>query len=363
MERRDGCLVLENGMVFPGTRFGARKDVTAEVVFATGMNGYLETLTDKSYYGQAVTQTFPLIGNYGVIPDDFEAEHPALFGYIVSECCEEPSNFRSEGRLSDWLEKEGIPGLRGVDTRTLTRVLRENGTMNGMICSAPEQADLEALKHYRVRGAVAATTVRKPITLGEGNTRARVALLDYGMKSNIARCLVKRGCAVTVLPAQTKADEIKNLAPDGIMLSNGAGDPADNTDLIANLKDIARLGIPIMAICMGHQLLALAHGIPTRKLKFGHRGANQPVLRLSDSHLAITTQNHGYQVAFDPDDSLCAKTAVLTYQNLNDGTCEGLRYLDTPAVSVQFHPEACAGPKDTDYIFDEFMSMMAKGGF
>ncbi len=358
MDTKPGCLVLENGMVFHGMRHGFPDPVTAEIVFATGMNGYLETLTDPSYYGQAVVQTFPLIGNYGVIPEDFESKKPHLSAYIASEICDMPSNFRSQGRLADWLASQKTAMLSGVDTRTLTRVLRDHGTMNGMICDTPEQADLSKIRAYRVTKAVAHTTCQAAYTLGDSDAAYHVALLDFGAKANIARSLVQRGCRVTVLPAHTKCEDIAALHPDGIMLSNGAGDPADNPEIIAELKRIIALNIPIMAICLGHQLLALANGISTAKLKFGHRGANQPVLNLETRRMAVTTQNHGYQVQYDPRDAHCRETADLLYINLNDNTCEGLRYRNFPAVSVQFHPEACAGPQDTAYIFDEFVQMM-----
>lgn len=358
MEQQEGCLVLENGMIFRGKRLGSRENVIAEIVFATGMNGYLETLTDPSYYGQAVVQTFPLIGNYGVIPADFESERPALSAYITSECCANPSNFRCGGRLSDWLAEQNVPALTDVDTRTLTRVLREHGTMNGMICDTPEQADLQKIKAYRVTDAVKHTTCKAAYVLGEEDAGYHVALLDFGAKANIARSLVKRGCRVTVLPAYTTCEEIAALRPDGIMLSNGAGDPADNPEIIAELQKIMQLGIPMMAICLGHQLLALANGIRTAKLKFGHRGANQPVLNPETKRMAVTTQNHGYQVQYDPEDAHCRETAELLFVNLNDHTCEGLRYRKNPAVSVQFHPEACAGPQDTEYLFDEFVQRM-----
>lgn len=358
METKAGCLVLENGMVFRGTRLGSQENVIAEVVFATGMNGYLETLTDPSYYGQAVVQTFPLIGNYGVIPEDFESRKPYLSAYIASEICEAPSNFRCQGTLGEWLKTNEIPVLSGVDTRTLTRVLREHGTMNGMICNSPEEANIAKIREYRVTNAVKNTTCEQQYTLGETTAKYHVALMDYGAKANIARELVKRDCFVTVLPAGTKCENIAAMHPDGIMLSNGAGNPADNPEIIAELKKIMSLNIPIMAICLGHQLLALANEIPTAKLKFGHRGANQPVQNLETKRMAVTTQNHGYQVQYNPNDSHCRETADLLYVNLNDNTCEGLRYRNIPAISVQFHPEACAGPQDTAFIFDEFMEMM-----
>lgn len=353
-----GCLVLENGMVFHGTGLGIQENVTAEVVFATGMNGYLETLTDPSYYGQAVVQTFPLIGNYGVIPEDFESRKPFLSAYIASEICDAPSNFRCKGRLTDWLAAQQIPVLTGVDTRTLTRILRDHGTMNGMICGSPDDADFEKIRAYRVKDAVRSTTCEAAYTLGPDSAAYHVVLLDFGAKANIARELVRRGARVTVLPAYAKCEDIAAVRPDGIMLSNGAGDPADNPEIIAELKKIMSLHIPIMAICLGHQLLALANGIPTAKLKFGHRGANQPVLNPETKQMAVTTQNHGYQVQYDAEDAHCRETADLLYVNLNDNTCEGLRYRKFPAVSVQFHPEACAGPQDTAFLFDDFVQMM-----
>ena len=358
MDTKSGCLVLENGMVFHGTRLGAAKNVTAEIVIATGMNGYLETLTDPSYYGQAVVQTFPLIGNYGVIPEDFESRKPFLSAYIVSEMCDAPSNFRSQGKLGEWLSAQQIPVLTGVDTRTLTRVLRDHGTMNGILCNSPEEADIAKLRGYRVTDAVKNTTCETAYTLGDAAAGYHVALLDFGAKANIARELVKRGCKVTVLPAYTKCEDLAALHPDGIMLSNGAGDPADNPEIIAELQKIMTLNIPLMAICLGHQLLALANGIQTAKLKFGHRGANQPVLNLETKRMAVTTQNHGYQVQYNPNDAHCLAAADLLYVNINDNTCEGLRYKNIPALSVQFHPEACAGPQDTAFIFDDFVQMM-----
>lgn len=358
MDRSKGCLVLENGMIFPGIRLGSHENTIAEIVFATGMNGYLETLTDPSYYGQAVVQTFPLIGNYGVIPEDFESRKPFLSAYIATEICDAPSNFRCQGTLGDWLAEQKIPALTGVDTRTLTRVLRDYGTMNGMICNSPDEADMQMIRAYRVKDAVRNTTCETAYTLGSADAEYHVALLDFGAKANIARELVHRGCRVTVLPAYTKCEDIAVLHPDGIMLSNGAGDPADNPEIIAELQKIMTLNIPIMAICLGHQLLALANGIPTAKLKFGHRGANQPVRNLQTNRMAVTTQNHGYQVQYNPNDAQCRDTADLLYVNINDNTCEGLLYKKIPALSVQFHPEACAGPQDTAFIFDEFVQTM-----
>ncbi len=345
-------LVLSNGMTFAGERIGAAGDAVGELVFTTGMSGYLETLTDPSYAGQIVIQTFPLIGNYGVIGEDFEGE-PALRGYIVRELCSEPSNFRSEYSLNEYLKARNIPGLCGVDTRELTRILREEGSMNALLCDEiPE--DRTALRTYAVRGEVAAVAEKAPRTVpAEGERRFSVTLIDYGAKRNIVRSLTRRGCEVTIVPPDTSAETILAGSPDGIMLSNGPGDPAENTYCIEQIR--ALLGkVPVFGICLGHQLTALAAGASTRKLKYGHRGANQPVRDLLGGRTYITTQNHGYAVE---NDGLPAG-AVLRYVNANDGSCEGIDYPALDCFTVQFHPEACAGPEDTDFLFDRFLSLM-----
>ena len=350
---KKGYLVLQDGQVFEGERFGAETDSVGELVFTTGMCGYLETLTDPSYAGQIVTQTFPLIGNYGVIPADFEGE-THVRGYVVRECCGAPSNFRSEGALDAFLKEKGIPGLRGVDTRRLTRVLRENGVMNAMLC-ADVPADLAAIRAYRVADAVAEVTCEKPQTYpAEGAARRRVALLDYGMKRNILRELQKRGCEVTVCPARTSAETILAAQPDGVMLSNGPGDPSENGYQIEQIKKL--LGaVPLFGICLGHQLTALAAGGGTYKLKFGHRGVNQPVRETDGARTYITSQNHGYAVAGG------VPGGRVSFVNANDGTCEGVDYPDLRAFTVQFHPEACAGPRDTAFLFDRFTALMEGG--
>ncbi len=352
---KKGYLVLQDGQVFEGERFGAETDSVGELVFTTGICGYLETLTDPSYAGQIVTQTFPLIGNYGVIPPDFEGE-TRVRGYIVRECCDAPSNFRSEGTLDAFLKEKGIPGLRGVDTRRLTRFLRENGVMNAMLCSVVPE-DLAAIAAYRVADAVAEVTCDKPQTYpAEGAARWRVALLDYGMKRNILRELRARGCEVTVFPADTAAETILALRPDGVMLSNGPGDPADNAFQIEQIKKL--LGaVPLFGICLGHQLTALAAGGSTYKLKFGHRGVNQPVKAVGGAHTYITSQNHGYAVADG------VPGGRVSFVNANDGTCEGVDYPDLRAFTVQFHPEACAGTHDTAFLFDRFTALMEGGAF
>ena len=347
-------LVLENGKVFEGTAFGHIAEATGELVFTTAMTGYLETLTDPSYYGQIVVQTFPLIGNYGIIPEDFEGGCH-IRGYVVREWCPHPSNFRCGGDLDRFLKERNIPGLCGVDTRQLTRIIRESGVMNAMICDEVP-ADLEPLKHYAVTGVVEAVTRREPAVFpAEGDLRFRVALLDYGAKNNIIQELRKRGCEVTVLPASTAAEDLLARKPDGVMLSNGPGDPAENVYQIEQIQKL--LGtLPLFGICLGHQLTALAAGGKTYKLKYGHRGVNQPVRDLGGPRTYITSQNHGYAVDGDS-----VKRGRVSFANATDGTCEGLDYPGLRAFTVQFHPEARGGPRDTAFLFDRFVDLM-KGG-
>ena len=348
-------LVLGNGAVFEGRRIGAPVDRLGELVFTTGVVGYLETLTDPSYYGQIVTQSFPLIGNYGLIEEDFEGES-ALFGYVVREICDHPSNFRSTGRLDDWLRARGIPGLCGVDTREIVRMTREMGVMNALICDQVPK-DLSALQAYRVENAVASVTGEKRVYESVGAQKYDVALMDYGVKRNIIRSLQKRGCRVTVWPAETPAEDVLAEKPDGLMLSNGPGDPKECARSIAQLKKL--LGkLPVFGVCLGHQLTALAMGGDTVKLKYGHRGGNQPVRDLTTGRTWITSQNHGYAVVADS----LKGVGVQTFVNANDGSCEGMAYPDLNCVTVQFHPEACAGPWDTGYLFDDFIQMMGGKG-
>ena len=340
-------LILENGRAFEGEYFGARGEITGEIVFTTGMTGYLETLTDQSYYGQIVLQTFPLIGNYGIIPSDFESAAVGARAYIVKHPCRGPSNFRSEGDLDAFLRERGITGLCGIDTRELTRIIRENGVMNGKItASPPTEADRAEAKAYSVQGAVAAVSARAVVKTGNGSRR--VALMDFGVKRGMVDALAARGCEVWSFPHDTPAMEIMRAEPGGVMLSNGPGDPADpaNAGIIETIRVLEKNGLPIFGICLGHQLLALAKGYSTRKLKFGHRGANQPVKDISTGRVYITSQNHGYAVVADGG----------SFVNVNDGTCEGLDYGDS--FSVQFHPEARGGPLDTAFLFDRFMAMM-----
>ena len=345
-------LILSNGMVFPGERIGAEGETTGELVFTTGMVGYLETLTDPSYAGQIITQTFPLIGNYGVIPPDFEGICAAR-GYVVRELCIEPSNFRSEYALDRFLSEQGIVGICGVDTRALTRVLRQQGVMNARI--APEvPEDLAEIQSYAVRGVVHEVSTRTRLEVSaEGEERYHVALLDYGAKRSIVSALARRGCRVTILPHDTPAEDVLALAPDGVMLSNGPGDPAENVYEIAQIRKLVGR-VPIFGICLGHQLTALAMGGETVKLKFGHRGGNQPATRLSDGRTFITSQNHGYAVVAGSVEGVGAES----WRNANDGSCEGIDYPGRACFTVQFHPEAHGGPHDTEFLFDRFLAMM-----
>lgn len=355
---KTGYLVLENGKIFRGERFGATGEVTAEVVFATGMTGYLETLTDPGYFGQIVAQTFPLIGNYGVISADFESDFIGPKAYIVKHWCQEPSNFRSEGSLDTFFEKNNIVALAGVDTRSLTKLLREAGVMNGIITDDPDSVDLEALKAYRVKDAVNAVTTKERYVISpEGEVKKRVAMLDFGLKKAFYRELLQLGAEITVCPASTTAAELKELAPDGIILSNGPGDPAENAEIVANVKEICKLNIPVFGIGLGHQLLAMAHGAGVTKMKHGHRGSNQPVKNLETGKIFTTSQNHGYAVETE---SLPRGTAQMWFRNVNDGTCEGLRYTDCPAFGVQFYPAGKADSVEERDLYTEFFNMMSK---
>lgn len=349
-------LILEDGHVFTGTSIGAQREVISEIVFNTSMTGYLEVLTDPSYAGQAVTMTYPLIGNYGICYEDMESERPWPDGYIVRELSRIPSNFRSEDTIQSFLEKYEIPGIAGIDTRALTKILRESGTMNGMITTKEyESLDevLPRLKAYTTGKVVEKVTCAEKKVLE--NDGLKVALLDLGAKRNIARSLHERGCQVTIYPAGTKAEEIIAAWPDGIMLSNGPGDPKECTSIIEEIRKLYETDIPIFAICLGHQLMALATGADTYKLKYGHRGGNHPVRDLETGKVYISSQNHGYAV---DTKSLDPAIAVPAFENVNDRTNEGLRYTGKNIFTVQFHPEACPGPQDSSYLFDRFIQTM-----
>lgn len=347
-------LCLADGHIFEGKRFGAGGEVTGELVFTTGMCGYIETLTDPSYYGQIVMQTFPLIGNYGFIGEDAESRKSFVSAYVVREKCDNPSNFRCDETLDKYLKDNGIVGVYDVDTREITRIIRESGVMNAQICSDPRSFDKDACEGYSVKGAVKAVTCARPCPVACENPKFNVVLIDYGKKENIVRELTKRGCNVAVMPSSTKAEDILKLNPDGIMLSNGPGDPSENTECIEELKKLIGKK-PIFGICLGHQLLALAMGGKTVKLKYGHRGVNQPVKSLETGRTYISSQNHGYAVLNDGVEKF---GGVVSYINANDETNEGIDYPDKNAFSVQFHPEACSGPHDTRFLFDRFIKMM-----
>ena len=373
-------LILADGTVFEGSAIGATGTTIGETVFTTGMTGYVETLTDPSYFGQIVTQTFPLIGNYGVMPEDFESKKSWVRGYILRELCEEPSNFRCGGDLNSFLKAQGVVGICGIDTRALTKRLRESGVMNGMIASGMENCPgvteslLKEIQSYKIEKSVETVTCREgeaspslqPAPQSSAtpsaeagcprNAPARhIVLWDFGAKANIQRELEKRGCRVTLVPCGTTAQQILALKPDGLMLSNGPGDPADNTGIISEITKLCEYGkLPIFGICLGHQMLALARGCKTSKLKYGHRGGNHPVKDTATGRVYITSQNHGYAVE---NDSL-PPFARQSFVNENDSTCEGVTYSDIPAFSVQFHPEACGGPHDTNFLFDRFITLI-----
>ena len=387
-------LILEDGTVFEGTHIGADKEVISEIVFNTSMAGYLEVLTHPSYAGQAVCMTYPLIGNYGICKDDMESRKPWPDGFIVRELSRNYSNFRADISIQQFLEENGVPGIAGIDTRALTKILREKGTMNGMITTNENYNFDEILPRlkayttgkvvekvtcdhvYEVKGSQSLTEngaisgsakfdaaafaqgvrEKKPSLVKELNGKGKkVALLDLGTKANIAYSLKSRGCDVTVYPAQTKAEEIIAAAPDGIMLSNGPGDPKECTEIIAEIRKLYDTDIPIFAICLGHQLMALATGADTYKMKYGHRGGNHPVKDLATGRVYISSQNHGYVVDMD---KLDPKVATPAFINVNDGTNEGLNYTGKKIFTVQFHPEACCGPQDSGYLFDRFIDMM-----
>ncbi len=372
-DQKKAVLVLEDGTHFEGLSFGAEGERTGEVVFNTSLTGYQEILTDPSYNGQIVTMTYPLIGNYGINPNDFESTKPQVEGFIVREHCKIPSNYRSTQSLGAFLNDNDILGIEGIDTRALTRHIRLQGAMKGVLTTV--EADIAGLtqKANEYPGLIGRDLVSQ-VTCSESyrwtenlydvtqnrqsvgsEPRFRVAAYDFGVKQSSLRHLVSRGCDVTVFPADTPAEQLLETEPDGIFLSNGPGDPEPVEYAVENIRQLIRTEKPIFGICLGHQLLALALGAKTYKLKFGHRGANQPVQQTSTGKVEITSQNHGFAVDTDSIDASCVD---LSHINLNDNTVEGLRHKELPVFCVQYHPEASAGPHDSEYLFDQFIGLM-----
>ena len=352
---KTAILALEDGTIFEGKSFGVDGEVIGEVVFNTGMTGYQEVLTDPSYYGQIVTMTYPLIGNYGVNVDDMESIKPQVKGFVVREECKTPSNWRSVETLNDYLTRNGIIGIEGIDTRALTKILREKGTLRGIISNKDDfnfDVKLKEIQQYEIKSPVKEVTT-KEIKVYNG-TGYKIALVDLGAKKNIIRSLIKRDCDVHVFPAHATAKEIMAIKPDGIMFSNGPGDPKDCIDTIDTIKNLYNK-IPIFGICLGHQIMALANGADTERLKYGHRGCNHPVKDIDKDLTYITSQNHGYTIV---ESSMDPTKMVVSHRNINDSTIEGVRYMDAPVFTVQFHPEASPGPADTGYLFDEFLEMI-----
>ena len=347
-------IVLEDGHIFEGKRFGADGETLGELVFTTGMVGYIETLTDPCYYGQIVVQTFPLLGNYGMIYEDTEGKKSYVKGVVVREWCEAPSNFRCDGDIDEYLKKEGIVGICDVDTREITQIIREKGVMNAKIVDEVTDEIKAELKNYKVVDAVkAVSSGETEVYEADGDEKYTVAVVDYGEKSDVVKQLTKRGCKVVSVPFDTSADDILAIGADGVVLSDGPGNPADNAYSVEQIEAVMGKQ-PMFGISLGHQIMALANGGKTEKHKYGHRGANQPVKYLSVGQTNITTQIHGYVVV---SDSLSGVGEV-AFVNANDGTCEGVKYPDKKAFSVQFHPAAGSGPMDTEFLYDEFVAMM-----
>jgi carbamoyl-phosphate synthase small subunit len=351
------CLILEDGTIFVGESFGAEGTAGGEVVFNTGMTGYQEILTDPSYNGQIITMTYPLIGNYGLNRFDYEAVRPFACGLVVREYCLNPSNWRSAVSIDGFLKQYRIPGICGIDTRALTKRLRTEGTMKGILTTADIAAQellaqVKKLPDLSSQNFVKVASTDYTYTIGAGSKQ--VVLIDYGFKGNIVKCLVERGCRVTVVPCDTSSNAIMALNPAGIMLSNGPGDPKDVGYAVAIVRELIGK-LPIFGICLGHQLIGLALGGDTYKLKFGHRGGNHPVKDFISGKVTITSQNHGF--AIDPQ-SLDLDTVIISHRNVNDATVEGLRHKYLPLFSVQYHPEAAPGPQDSEYLFDEFVNYL-----
>jgi carbamoyl-phosphate synthase small subunit len=348
-------LLLEDGTIFTGKGFGAQTDSVGEIVFNTSMTGYQEVVSDPSYCGQIVTMTYPLIGNYGIARDDFESVRPFIHGFVVREYEEVPSNWRAEYSVDELLQEYGIPGISEIDTRMLTRILRHHGTMKGVISTSGKS--VEALKKLLEQTPLLTDQVERVSTksvFGCPGKKERIVLVDFGSKSGMLRDLTSRGCDVVVVPQDTTAEQILRLRPDGVLLSNGPGDPKSVPHAVAMIRELIGQ-VPIFGICLGHQLFALACGADTSKLKFGHRGGNHPVKDLATNRCYITSQNHGYTV---DQDSIQGTELIVTHINNNDQTIEGLKHQRFPVFSVQYHPEASPGPYDSSYLFDDFLQMI-----
>lgn len=347
---RKAYLVLQDGSIFEGFGFGAEQGCIGELVFTTGVCGYVETLTDPAYYGQIVVQTFPLIGNYGMMEDDFQ-NAPAVKGYVVREWCNTPSNFRCEYDIDTFLKNQGIPGIYGVDTRELTRILRDKGTMNAMITDTLP-ADGQAIAAYKIENAVASVTCKEPLSFPAGEEQYKVVLWDLGYQKYIIDQLNTMGCSVTVVPASTTADQILAMNPNGVIVMGGPGDPAENTDLIANVK--ALMGqVPMLGIELGHLVMALAQGGQVVKMTHGHHGGNQPAREVGSMRTFITAQNHNYAVNSDT-----VATGKRWFYNANDNTCEGVEYKDLSAYSIAFQPTFHVGPRNPAFILNHFADLM-----
>ncbi len=347
-----GKILLENGMTFEGECFGKISDTVGEVVFNTGMTGYQEILTDPSYFGQVVIMTYPLIGNYGINLDDSQSNSPKVKGFIVREKCREPNNFRCEIDLDSYLEQNNIMGIEGIDTRQLTKIIRDSGTMKGILTT--NEISKENLSMYfdsfNNVNAVEKVTVKEINVIGSGDIH--IGVLDFGIKDNIIKSFLNKGCKLTIFPAKTKASEVLKYDVDGVFLSNGPGDPSDLPEVIETVK-ILISEKPVTGICLGLQIIALALGAKTTKMKFGHRGCNHPVKNLITGKVTITSQNHGYMIK---DDTLTTDMEI-THKNINDGTIEGIKHKWLPVMGVQYHPEACPGPHDSNSIFDDFINL------
>lgn len=358
MSKQKAYLVLEDGTVYQGYFFGYEGEAIGEVVFCTSMVGYIETLTDPSYSGQIIVQTFPLIGNYGMISEDFESPAVCAKAYIVKEICEAPSNFRCEGDIDSFFKENKIVGMYGIDTRALTMKLRECGTMKGIITDDPAKAEADKIKAFSIKNAVAGVSAKEIYTEKSAEGRFSVAVYDFGVKKTLKDELLKRGCDLTVYPYDTAAETIIAADHDGVLLSNGPGDPKDNAAVVEEIKKLIAKDIPVFGVGLGHQLLALAFGFDTKKLPYGHRGANQPSKDLTSGRVYITNQNHGYVV---DRSSVDCSAADIYFENVNDNTCEGITYKNKKAFSVQFYPESCVGALGSNFLFGRFIDDMASG--